>query len=65
MADKFVPLEKMSKKNRREFYSKQRKSWNGQNPVTRTAVNPKSTSGQDKRRSFCGQSFDIEIIQQM
>lgn len=44
MADKFVPLEKMSKKNRREFYSKQRKDWNGLNPVTRTADKPKKYS---------------------
>lgn len=32
---KFIPLEKMSKKNKREFYSKQRKDWNGLDPVTR------------------------------
>ncbi|MCI7234240.1 MAG: hypothetical protein MR546_10075 [Oscillospiraceae bacterium] len=37
MSDKFVPLEKMSKKDRREFYSKRRRDWNGLNPVTRTA----------------------------
>lgn len=37
MADKFVPLEKMSKKGRREFYSRKRKDWKGLNPVTRTA----------------------------
>lgn len=35
--DKFVPLEKMSKKNKREYFTKQRKNWNGLNPVTRTA----------------------------
>ena len=44
MADKFVPLEKMSKKNRREFYSKQRRDWNGLNPDTRTADKPKKYS---------------------
>lgn len=44
MADKFVPLEKMSKKDRREFYSKQRRDWNGLNPVTRTADKPKKYS---------------------
>lgn len=44
MADKFVPLEKMSKKNRREFYSKQRRDWNGLNPVTRTADKSKKYS---------------------
>ena len=37
MADKSVPLEKMSKKDRREFYSKRRRDRNGLNPVTRTA----------------------------
>ena len=35
--EKFIPLEKMSKKDKREFYAKHRKSWNGLNPVTRTA----------------------------
>lgn len=35
--DKFVPLEKMSKKNKREYFTKQRKNWNGLNPVTRIA----------------------------
>lgn len=49
MADKFVPLEKMSKKNRREFYSKQRRSWNGLNPVTRTAVKLKKYSRARKK----------------
>lgn len=44
MADKFVPLEKMSKKDRREFYSKRRRDWNGLNPVTRTAVKLKKYS---------------------
>lgn len=39
--EKFIPLEKMSKKDKREFYAKQRKSWNGLNPVTRTADEPK------------------------
>lgn len=34
--DKFVPLEKMSKKNKREYFTKQRKNWSGLNPVTRT-----------------------------
>ncbi len=39
--DKFVPLEKMSKKNKREYFTKQRKDWNGLNPITRTADEPK------------------------
>ena len=27
--EKFIPIEKMSKKEKREFYSKKRKSWGG------------------------------------
>ena len=38
---KFVPLEKQSKKNKRDYYAKQRRNWNGLNPVTRTAEEPK------------------------
>lgn len=34
---KFVPYEKMSKRARREADRAKRKSWNGINPVTRTA----------------------------
>ena len=32
----FIPLEKQSKKARKEHYSKQRGSWNEVSPVTRT-----------------------------
>lgn len=39
---KFVPLEKMNKKQQREFYKKQRKDWGGLSPVTRTPENPKA-----------------------
>lgn len=34
---KFVPYEKMSKKARREYDRRNRKSWNGISPVTRSA----------------------------
>lgn len=42
--EKFVPLEKMSKKSRREFYAKKRKDWNGLDPVTRVARENKKYS---------------------
>lgn len=38
---KFVPYEKMSKKQRREIDSKRRGSWRGVCPVTRTAETDK------------------------
>lgn len=33
--EKFVSLEKMSKKKRMEYFKKQRKDWGGLSPVTR------------------------------
>jgi len=53
MKEKFVPLEKQSKRKRKEYYASQRKDWNGINPVTRTTPNPKAY----KRRKS-GQRYD-------
>lgn len=39
---KYVPVEKMSKKMRKEYYQKQRKDWGGISPVTRRSENPKA-----------------------
>lgn len=47
----FVPLEKQSKKKRREFYSAQRKDWGGLNPVTRRPENPKAYNRAKSRRT--------------
>ena len=38
---KFVPLEKQSKRQQKEYYSTRRKDWNGINPVTRVMTNAK------------------------
>lgn len=46
-AEKFVPLEKRSPKERKAYYAKQRGSWNGVNPVTR--VVPDKTKYNRKR----------------
>ena len=40
--DKFVPLEKQSKKKRRAYHAARRGSWGGVNPVTRKPPNPKA-----------------------
>lgn len=37
-----VPLHKQSKKAQRAYHAKQRGSWNGVNPVTRTIPNKKA-----------------------
>ncbi|MBO4837823.1 MAG: hypothetical protein J5493_00405 [Lachnospiraceae bacterium] len=39
---KFVPLGKMSKKEQKKVYAKQRKTWGVFSPVTRTAPNGKA-----------------------
>ena len=46
MKKSYVPLEKQSKSAQRAFYSAQRGSWNGVNPVTR-----KSRSGKQYSRT--------------
>lgn len=38
---KFVPYEKLSKKNKRELDRSRRGSWNGINPVTRKSADRK------------------------
>ena len=40
--EKFVPLEKMSKKAKREFYKTQRGSWGAIKPIPRRPPNPKA-----------------------
>lgn len=39
---KFVPAEKLSKKEKRKLNALKRGSWNGLNPVTRKPENPKA-----------------------
>lgn len=40
--EKFIPYEKLSKKQKRELNAKKRRGWNGLNPVTRKPQNPKA-----------------------
>jgi len=39
--NKYIPLNKKSKKEQKKFHAAQRRSWNGLNPVTRTVPNGK------------------------
>lgn len=47
---KMIPLEKQSKAARRKYYSNQRGSWNGVNPVTRVEVNRKAYNRKRDRK---------------
>ena len=53
--DKFIPIDKQSKKMQKEFYAKQRGTWGTFNPVTRTVPNGKAYNRnklkQEDRRS--------------
>ena len=40
--EQWIPLDKQSKKAQKEYHSKQRGSWNGLCPVTRTVPNRKA-----------------------
>ena len=42
MKQRYVPLEKRSKREQREYHAEQRGSWGGINPVTRKPPNPKA-----------------------
>lgn len=38
----YIPLSKQSKKSQKEYHAKQRGTWNGISPVTRTVPNGKA-----------------------
>lgn len=40
--EKFVPFEKLSKKQKKELNNQKRKTWGDMNPVTRKPENPKA-----------------------
>jgi len=40
--EKFVPFEKLSKKQQRQLNNQKRKTWGELNPVTRRSDNPKA-----------------------
>ena len=48
--EKFVSYEKLSKKKKREYDLKRRKTWNGINAVTRKPENPKAYNRQKAQR---------------
>lgn len=48
--DKFVPYEKLSKKEQRKQNKARRGTWGAANPVTRKPANPKAYNRQKARR---------------
>jgi hypothetical protein len=54
---KYVPLDKLSKRKRKEYYASFRKDWNGINPVTRSTPNPRAY-----KRNKSGQRYEYEPL---
>lgn len=48
----FIPINKMTKKQQKEYYSRQRGTWNGLNPVTRTVPNGKAYNRNKKKQEY-------------
>jgi len=48
--EKFIPFEKLSKKQQRAQNAKRRSSWYGLNPVTRKPENPKAYNRRKARK---------------
>lgn len=49
---KYVPLEKMSKKQKKEYYSRQRRDWGGLSPITRCPDDPKIYKRAKAKRAY-------------
>jgi len=56
-----VPLKKQSKKAQKEYNDKQRGSWNGLCPVTRTVPNKKAYDRNRAKLADHGRGGDIEV----
>ena len=57
MKQRYIPLEKRSKREQCEYHSAQRGSWRGVNPVTRKPPNPKAYN-----RKKSGQRYEHEPL---
>lgn len=49
--EKFIPYDKLSKKEQKRLDSAKRKDWGGLNPVTRTVPDKKKYSRKDKHKT--------------
>ena len=58
--NKYVPIGKRSKAAQKEFYASQRCTWNGLNPVTRTAKNGKAYVRNRQKEVFRRNSRDYQ-----
>ncbi len=50
MKQRFIPLEKSSKRKQKEYHAAQRRTWGDINPVTRKPKNPKAYDRKKNRQ---------------
>ncbi len=55
MKQRFIPLEKSSKRKQKEYHAAQRRTWGDINPVTRKPKNPKAY---DRKKNRQRSEFD-------
>jgi hypothetical protein len=61
LMEKYVPLEKRSKKEQRAWYARQRGDWNGVKPVTRIVPSKKVYNRKKKRQEFPPDVFSFAV----
>ncbi|MBR2042477.1 MAG: hypothetical protein IJ945_08940 [Oscillospiraceae bacterium] len=61
--EKFIPFEKLSKKEQKKLNAMKRRGWNGISPVTRKTENPKAYNRKkaQKRSDFDSVPFLFQI----
>lgn len=58
--NKYIPLNKQSKRQQREYHRQRRGDWNGLSPVTRADANPKAydrNKSKKDTRFIAGEGF--------
>lgn len=58
MKNVFVPLEKMTKKKKREYYKRQRRDWGEISPVTRCPDDPKAYNRSAEKKKLAAMKYD-------
>jgi len=53
MKQKYIPLEKQSKRNQKERHATQRRDWGGLNPITRKVENGKAYNRKKSKQRWC------------
>ena len=60
--NKFVPIEKMSKKMQKEYHKRRRKDWGGLSPVTRRPENPKAYNRAKAKTDYGGNRNPFDFL---